>query len=364
MPPQTPARAAAEPKRPAQPQIDDLRVTAHMMTLETGLFCVVSLPVAGADAAMGLPGVRLTVAPGPAGRPDAVSIRGFREDGWLTATGDAALVRVAEGPAQIMVTIYQTKGATDGAPNLQVRQLVDPAVPPEGASNPAPAQAAPVAAPTVASEMRKAMDMIAHIQGRGDVGCMLGDWMGEQGSRAWIEGFAVAPTQDVLPADIEYQAVLGRGWLSPWAEGGQFCGSRGMALPVLGLRLRLRGAAAQTHECSYSATFVDGTAIGPVPAGEACEAESLAPLESFQVIIHKRGAAPKPVEMQMAKAPAKPVPAKPVLAKPVLPKPGPAKATPAKATPAKPAGKAAPAKTVTKAAAKPVAKAKPAAKKR
>ena len=35
MPLQTPARAAAEPKRPAQPQIDDLRVTAHMMTLDT-----------------------------------------------------------------------------------------------------------------------------------------------------------------------------------------------------------------------------------------------------------------------------------------------------------------------------------------
>jgi hypothetical protein len=31
--------------------------------------------------------------------------------------------------------------------------------------------------------------------------------------------------------DIEYQAVLGRGWLSPWIEGGKFCGSRGMALP-------------------------------------------------------------------------------------------------------------------------------------
>ena len=348
MPPQMPARAAAEPKRPAQPQIDDLRVTAHMMTLETGLFCVVSLPVAGADAALGLPGVRLTVAPGPAGRPDMVSIRGFREDGWLTATGDAALVRVAEGPAQIMVTIYQSKNASDGAPNLQVRQLVEPTA--DAPANPAPANpaaahVAPASAPTVPAEMRKAMDMIAHIQGRGDVGCMLGDWMGEQGSRAWIEGFAVAPTQDVLPADIEYQAVLGRGWLSPWAEGGQFCGSRGMALPVLGLRLRLRGAAAQTHECSYSATFVDGTAIGPVPAGEACEAESLAPLESFQIILHKRGAAPKPVEKPAAKA----APAKPV---------------PSKAAPVKPAPKAA-AKAAPKAAApKAAVKAKPAAKKR
>ena len=342
MPPQTPSPDAVEAQRPSQPQIEDLRVTAHMMTLDSGLFCVVSLPVAGADPVMGLPGVRLTVAPGPGGRPDAVSISGFREDGWLTATGDAALVRVVEGPAQIMVTIYQSKGATDGAPNLQVRQLVEPT------SGPAAAPAAPVhvpavpaqaSAPTVPAESRKAMDMIAHIQGRGDVGCMLGDWMGEQGSRSWIEGFAVAPTQEVLPADIEYQAVLGRGWLSPWAEGGQFCGSRGMALPVLGLRVRLRGAAAQTHECSYSATFVDGTAIGPVPAGEACEAESLAPLESFQIVIHKRGAAPKPVAKPVPKSVATPAPAAKAVGKPA-PKPV-AKAAPkaAPATKAKPAAK-------------------------
>ncbi len=300
MPPQKPSRDVAEPL-PPKPQFDELRVTAHMMTLDAGLFCVVSRPVAGADAARGLPGVRLTVAPGPAGRPEAVNIRGFRDDGWLTASGDAALVRVLAGPAQVMVTIYQAKDATDGAPNLQVMRLGDGTVE-------APAAPARVAERAVVSEAPKAMDMIAHIQGMGDVGCMLGDRMGVEGSKSWIEGFAIAPTHDVLPADIEYQAVLGRGWLSPWAEGGQFCGSRGMGLPVLGLRLRLRGAAAQTHECSYSASFVDGTKIGPVPGGEACEAESLAPMESFVIAIRKRGAARKPPVAAPSKPAAKPVP--------------------------------------------------------
>jgi hypothetical protein len=64
--------------------------------------------------------------------------------------------------------------------------------------------------------------------------------------------------------------VLGRDWLSPWVEGGKFCGSRGMALPLLGLKLRLKGAAAEEYHCSYMASFVDGTRAGPVPAGEAC----------------------------------------------------------------------------------------------
>jgi hypothetical protein len=58
--------------------------------------------------------------------------------------------------------------------------------------------------------------------------------------------------------------------------------------------VRLKGAAAKTHECSYSATFVDGAAVGPVPSGETCEAESLAALEAFQVTINRRGAGAAP----------------------------------------------------------------------
>jgi hypothetical protein len=73
-----------------------------------------------------------------------------------------------------------------------------------------------------------------------------------------------------------------------------------MALPLLGLKLRLRGNAAKTHVCNYSATFVDGSAVGPVAGGETCEAESLAALEAFQVVIRRKAKEPSP-----AKAPAR-----------------------------------------------------------
>lgn len=102
----------------------------------------------------------------------------------------------------------------------------------------------------------------------------------------------MTPRDGVKPEEIEYQAVLGRGWLSPWIEGGKFCGSRGMALPLLGLKVRLKGNAAKTHECSYSATFVDGSSIGPIPGGETCEAETLAALEAFQIVVGQRGGEP------------------------------------------------------------------------
>ncbi|MGH7107242.1 MAG: hypothetical protein ACREFT_12105, partial [Acetobacteraceae bacterium] len=62
---------------------------------------------------------------------------------------------------------------------------------------------------------------------------------------------------------------------------------------------------------AYSASFTDDTMIGPVAAGEACEAENLAPLESFQVILRPRRTAALP-----APAPAQPVAAQAVAARP------------------------------------------------
>lgn len=270
-------------------RVAELQVTAHLMTLETGLFCVFQTPgSATPDAATGLPGVRITPAPGLAGRPEAVTVSSFREDGWLNGT--AALVRVTDGSAQILVTIYQHKGM-DAAPRLQVLRLSgEPNAPtaPE-----MPAAAAPVPEPaTEPTQPAANPEVMAHVQRTGDVGVKLGEWLGVKGSRQWVEGFGLAPANGVALEDIEYQAVLGRNWLSPWVEGGKYCGSRGMALPLLGIKVRLKGAAARAFECSYSATFVDGSSVGPVSGGDACEAESLAALEAFQIVIHPRASKP------------------------------------------------------------------------
>jgi len=306
--------------------LTDLRVSGRLMTLEAGLYCIVQNPSRAAETASGLPGVRLSLPPGLLGRPEAVSICTFREDGWLHGSGDAALVRVTGGPAQVLVTIYQSLTAdVASAPNVQVIRLLE-----TGAR-----QAAPVAGAMPGQIAPQEVDLLAHVQSQGDVGARLGTWLGERGSKRWIEGFAIAPASGIPADDVEYQAVLGRGWTSPWVEGGQFCGSRGMALPILGLRVRLRGATAETHECFYAATFVDGASVGPVPGGEACEAESLAPVEAFTVVIRPRGtgealeipdAAPEPARRRASppKAvtrPAAPPPApkaRPAARKPVI----------------------------------------------
>ena len=350
--------------------ISELKVSGHAMTLDPGLYCVSNGPDSPAPSNIGLPGVRISAAPGA--QPGQVDIATFAPDGWVGSDA-AALVRITGAPSSIYVTIYQEPGGTAEAPRLQVLTLSAPQAVPQAAPQasrqagrpmprqPVPQQPAPRSGPA-------AIETLAHIYARGDVGGGLSTWIGEPGSNQWIEGFAVAPTS--IPAsDIEYQAVLGRGWLSPWAEGGQFCGSRGMSLPILGLRVKLRGDTARTHQVELSASFVDGTRIGPVHDGEACEAPSLAALEAFNLAIRQvkpaaaaRAAKPAPaaptaptIKGRKAAKPAPepvpvPAPARPKQApkaaapepapkargkaKPVAPAPAPTRGAPAKRPPA------------------------------
>jgi hypothetical protein len=275
----------------------ELKVTAHLMRLDQGLFCIVQTPAARHEEdAAGLPGVRLSLPPNATG---GVSIASFRPDGWLSGAADAAIVRVTDPAAHLLVTIYQNIASTDPAPRLQVLRLGEDAAQasgPRAAVQPMPPRTLP--------------EIVAHQQVKGDIGSVLGEWIGDRGSKRWIEGFMILPrTLGLGAADIEYQAVLGRGWLSPWSEGGSLCGSRGMALPILGFRVRLKGAAAGTHDIRYEATFVDGTTAEAKAGGEACEAASLSPLEAFRVIVSERKPQQKPAALPRAAAATRPTPA-------------------------------------------------------
>jgi hypothetical protein len=314
---------------PAGKLFTELKVSAHLMTFETGVYCIVQTAAPRrADDVPGLPGVRISLAPGPLARPDSVSISGFRGDGWLAGDCDATLLRVINGPAQVLVTIYQAPVGLDTAPRLQVLRLSqDPsAAPPAQVPAPAAGAAAPVAGMTATGtvlDRSKVPDVVAHIQVRGDVGAKFGEWIGDKGSKRWIEGFMLTPKEPIALEDVEYQAVLGRGWLSPWVSGGQICGSRGMALPILGLRMRLKGKAAEQFDCSYSATFVDGAAVGPVMPGEPCEAETLAPMEAIQLVLTPKKSASEAAAKARATR-GEPVAKKPAAVVPPAPPPAPA----------------------------------------
>ena len=263
------------------------------MTLDTGLFCVFQVP--GSPAAndrSGLPGVRVSLPPGPVGRPDAISISTFREDGWMNGGDSAALVRVSQGPAQILVTVYQAPSAPpEAAPRLQVMRL-GPGADGQAVAGHPRRQGSPA--------LRR--PMLSRGACAADRRCPGQDWRVDWPARQPAVDRGVQPDAAQWREAVGHRVPGGAGTRVDVAldRGGKFCGSRGMALPLLGLKMRLKGDVSKTHECSYSATFVDGSSTGPVAAGETCEAESLAALESFQLVIRRKGKEPAP-----AKAPRK-----------------------------------------------------------
>jgi hypothetical protein len=136
-----------------------------------------------------------------------------------------------------------------------------------------------------------AAEIIAHVQDVGDIEGNLGDWIGQPRSGRWIEGFSIAAPDDVAPDELLYRVVLGRDQQSPWTPSGKYCGSTSLAMPLRGFCLMLRGTAAASYQCSYSATFVDGSDVRSIPAGQICASAALAPLEAFQVTLLPRIAA-------------------------------------------------------------------------
>lgn len=124
---------------------------------------------------------------------------------------------------------------------------------------------------------------LGHLAGRGDVRFPLSDWIGEPGSGRTIEGIAIDLGSAGPPSDLYYRTVVADGSLSAWTKSGEFCGSRWRNAAIRGLQFHLLGRTAAEYECRYSAVFTDGTRIGPVPSGQLCRSENLAPLEAFRL---------------------------------------------------------------------------------
>ena len=268
------------PDPTAQTPSAGLGVSSRLIRLDPGLFSLSLVPGA-ADRGTGLPGVRVSLPPGPPGRREAASISTLRGDGWMTLSDEPTLLRVpasaAPAGAEVLVTLYWSSAEGAAPPALRLVRLN----PEGGAPHEAAVPHGPFAPPPAA-------EIVAHIEGVGDVDGKFGDWVGMRGSGRAIEGFSLAPRQGISTEDFELRAVLGRDWLSPWAPGGNFCGSRGLALPLRGFVLRLRPGAAARYDLACMARFVDGSEVGPVGSDRICAAPSLAALEAFQVLLRPR----------------------------------------------------------------------------
>ncbi|WP_207540324.1 hypothetical protein [Sabulicella rubraurantiaca] len=276
-----------------QDRVRDVRVAAHTLVLPRGKFCISVAEVSPGVPAAQLPGLAISVIPGEG---SAVEIAQFPGNPWLRQPGDALLVTVGSDEARLLLTSYNLmEGQGAKPPRMQVQRLD---VPGQASLGPAPESARtaePPPAPAVAAAAPSGQQaVLVHIARVGDKSGALGEWLGVRQPGCVIEGLQVTPPEGVPAEDLEYQVVLGKGWTSPWSQGGEFCGSRGMTLPVQGLRVALRGASAERYTVSVEGVTASGETLGPVGNDELCGLEDPEPLVQLRLRFEERVAAPSP----------------------------------------------------------------------
>jgi hypothetical protein len=153
-----------------------------------------------------------------------------RERGALQRPGDCMVVR-AERTSEVVVGLR--RGAADGSLDASFR--LEPIVLAEDSSAP---QVEPevVRAPVAAAPF----SFLAHLANRGDTAFAQNIWAGGPDAPAAVEGMQIVAEDG--PAAIELQVLVGSRpprW-SEWVGAGQYAGTRGHGLPLVGLRLRVK----------------------------------------------------------------------------------------------------------------------------
>jgi hypothetical protein len=161
---------------------------------------------------------------------------------------------------------------------------------------------------------RRTFSILAHISRRGDVEVGESEWAGGPAEPGSIEGLQFLPGADAGP-EIELQALLPgpQGGWTPWAASGTFVGTRGRALPLVGLRARLIGRTATPGELCAEALFLGSAAVKK--RGEEIElagAFGADPLVGLRLWIETKTISPAPTKSApVYEAPTPPVKSEP-----------------------------------------------------
>lgn len=258
-----------------------LAASAQRITLSAGLF-VVSVtkgePAAVREAGhLQLPALHVATAPG-VHEADVEFVAGTGTQGnWLMRPGQLLVVKVVAKTVQLVLTSIRAPGGR--GLDVAVRRLdatVGTPVPLEPGTQPEPAEpASPQAGPEV--------QIGCHIRGRGDRTFLASDWAGRVATGAWIEAFSITALETVSPDDIEYKGLTSSGFETPWLSGGAACGTRGMAVPLVGFAIRPSAKMAKSFDCEYSGYFSSGATVGPLRNGTPCRSTTAGdPLEGIR----------------------------------------------------------------------------------
>ena len=96
----------------------------------------------------------------------------------------------------------------------------------------------------------------------GDVTVGLNEWLGGPSAPSRIEGLAIHWPNKPADLSLKYDVEIGgRQRQARSARDGKFAGTKGRALPIVGLTLALEGDDEPTHEMLVEATFLGAAPI-------------------------------------------------------------------------------------------------------
>ena len=299
---------ADEPK-----QEEGLSASVQVLPFPPGLylFSVTSaMPTAeGGNGALRLPAIHVGLGPGVRAEHVDFVAGPSTEGAWLFARGDVLVAKVnSTGATLILTSVRAANGdvLSIEVERLESRSLMEriPAAndarratnaPTAAAAGPEPrAPATPVSRPAAngRDDIGVPLQIRAHIRSRGDMSFTDTSWAGRVAPGLWIESFGVRPLELLAAQDIEYKALTGSGFETPWLSDDKMCGTKGMAVPLVGFAVRLKGPAGAEYDCEYSGYFQSGAMVGPLRNGAPCRSTvANDPLEGIQVRLVRRSQA-------------------------------------------------------------------------
>jgi GT2 family glycosyltransferase len=292
-----PAEAIPAPEVTAE---EGLSASVQVLPLPAGLY-LFSVKSSGSTAVhtvnqLALPAMHVGLGPGV--KPEQIQ---FLEDpsghgAWLFAATDQLVAKIATGGATLILT--SVRAPSGEVLSIKVERLNARLDATLAFSAPVPGVTArtdngltAVDAPrppvfgSAAANLPLSIQIGTHIRTRGDMIFADAPWAGRVAPGLWIESFSVRPLQQFGAGDIEYKGLTGSGFETPWVSDDLPCGTKGMAVPLVGFALRLKPSpAASGFDCEYSGYFQSGLTVGPLKNGAPCRSTvANDPLEGIQI---------------------------------------------------------------------------------
>jgi len=231
------------------PREERLEATAQFMTLQPGLYTVELAPAPRTKAASGMVLPCMTLDPLPAEGQEG-HMATLSQTRLLTPRTHPAFLRVT-AESDILLTFYKLAGMPP--PELRLRQIGPAtALAPEG----------DVGLPS--------LPLMLSVWGSEAEPVVASGGLWAAAVMGALEGFALGMEGAVPAGSVQYQAIMGPDWVTPWMSDGAFCGTRGVALPLRGVRVRLTPSM-KRHSVLVWGRFEKTGEVGPFGEGAACE---------------------------------------------------------------------------------------------